>query len=270
MTQENQKSENSPFGAELEFIDVPTRLIADPNSANYEFQQAAYDCIILSRIDGLPNAELLTDKNKDLILILARQNIDVLKKINITDDGDFHLTDEMHFVQDEFKELFEDEFMAISPYWLRNHASCFYATSKVEPATRDGWIVSEIDLDSNDYQQKNSDGKTLNDYCSNRANFNISLKDLEENTNYQGSFRSGRTRNIIHSILKHERNFEIQNGMSYRAYLMQAIKKAVYEHIDNLEPKTKKKAEYKNKTYKNTAKQAKPSPILMSLINRKP
>lgn len=68
----------------------------------------------------------------------------------------------------------------------------------------------------------------------------------------------------------HDRNFEIQNGISYRAYLMQELKKAVDEHIDSLEPKTKKKAEYKNKTYKNTAKQAKPSPILMSLINRKP
>lgn len=35
-----------------------------------------------------------------------------------------------------------------------------------------------------------------------------------------------------------------------------------------LKPKTKKKANYKNKAYKNTAKQTKPSPILMSLIKK--
>lgn len=162
-------------------------------------------------------------------------------------------------VQDEFQELFNDEFMAVSPHWLMGHAPRFYATSKVEPATRDGWTVLEINPDCDNDQQENSDGKTLNDYCSDRATFNISLKDLEENTNYQGSFRSGRTKSMWQKAAD-----DILNGL-----LVWDEKNGNWtkkEKTTTKFPKAKKKADYKNKAYKNTAKKAKPSSILLGLI----
>jgi len=155
--------------------------------------------------------------------------------------------DNYTFAQDEFQELFNDDNLGIPPGWLMNHARFFYATPKGVPE-RDGWIVNEIALENDDEQQETIQGKILTDYCSDRVTFVISKKQLEENTNEP----------------------KLLAGVGKTELFIENLKIAIAEADakKKLKPKTKKKANYKNKAYKNTAKQTKPSPILMSLIKK--
>ena len=98
---------------------------------------------INERIDSLPNANLLSQEQKDHLFELANdKGIDFLGTVKIQDDGEFHFLIDVH---DEFLELFGN-----ATHWRlmpRQLATTFYHTSN-EPKPLAG--VGKIAPNTND------------------------------------------------------------------------------------------------------------------------